>query len=251
MTERLIVVIPSRGLDALLSFSIQLARLALEEVSDRVIGRIVVVDNASECPYRLDDLAGADRVLRFDQHRSFSEACNLGAAIEPSDLILLLNNDVLLHRSALDGMLDLLQDPRVGIAGARMVYQDATIQHCGVVFHETGPRHVNVGRPSRLVPRTPRFLQCVTGAALLIRTNVFDQVGGLCEDYPFGYEDVDLCLRVRQLGYRIACAQAVDSIHFESLTPGRIELDLPSRNVFLERWRGRWSVDADLGSFGD
>jgi len=250
MTERLVVVIPSRGLDALLAVSIQRARLALDEVSDRVSGHIVVVDNATERPYRLDDLVGADRVLRCDMHRSFSEASNLGATVEPSDLILLLNNDVLLHRMALVGMLDLLRDPGVGIVGARMVYPDATIQHCGVVFLEEGPRHDHVGVPSRLVPRMPRFLQCVTGAALLIRTSVFEHVGGLCEEYPFGYEDVELCLRVRQLGYRIACAQTVDSIHFQSLTPGRVELDLPSRHVFLERWRGRWSVDAELRSFG-
>ena len=222
MTERLVVVIPSRGLDALLAVSIQHARLALDEVSQRVSGQIVVVDNATERPYRLDDLVGADRVLRCDQRRSFSEACNLGAAVEPSDLILLLNNDVLLNRTALVGMLDLLQDPEVGIVGARMVYQDATIQHCGVVFLETGPRHDHVGVPSRLVPRMPRFLQCVTGAALLIRTKVFEQVGGLCERTILvrpGHED--------NFESRAKTANFETALHWQSSTLGLPPLRLP------------------------
>ena len=243
--QRLLVIIPSRGLDALLGVCVERARAAIDHCAGRVHGRIVVVDNASDTPYRATDLPGADRLLRLDEHRSFSAACNAGAAVADSDLVLLLNNDVLLQREAIAGMLDLLAAPLVAIVGTRMVFQNGTIQHCGVVFSADGPFHDRAQRPSRIVPRAPRYLQCVTGAALMIRTRVFDDLGGLCEDYPFGYEDVDLCLRARQQGHRIVCAQNVDSIHFESLTPGRAQLDHPSRRVFLDRWQGRWSIDTD------
>ena len=248
--QRLLIVIPSRGLDAMLAVCVDHLRVALERSAARIVGHVVVVDNASPTPYRVADLPGVDTLLRFDGHRSFSAACNAGAAVADADLLLLLNNDVLLHRDALEFMLDCLADPLVGIVWSRLVFPDGTIQHCGVRYNEGGPFHEFAHLPSRAVAREPRQLQCVTGAALLIRTEAFAAARGLCEDYPFGYEDVDLCLRVRQLGYRISCAQGVDSIHFESLTPGRIDLDTPSRQLFLERWHGRWSVDADRGVVG-
>lgn len=243
MAERVAVVVPSRGLDGLLAVCLRHARRSLERAG--AVGAITVVDNASPVPYAAADLPDADRIVRFDAHRSFSEACNAGAAGGAFDHLLLLNNDVLLHEEALSGMLALVAEPLTAVCGTRMVYPDGTIQHCGVVFTHGGPFHDHARRPTQTVPRTPRLLQCATGAALLIRRDAWDAVGGLCEDYPYGYEDVDLCLRIRQLGYRIACAQAVDSIHFESQTEGRAERDIPSRRIFLDRWPGRWSVDTD------
>ena len=250
MADRIAIVIPSRGMNALLAVAIDHVHLALERVADRARGTIIVCDNASDPPYTRAELPGIDHLLRVDEHRSFSEACNAAVASAECDLVLLLNNDVLLHRNALVEMLDLMQQPLVAIVGTRMLFPDGTIQHCGVVFSEHGPFHDRARRSTTIVPRAPRYLQCVTGAAQLVRRDVWDQLGGLCEDYPFGYEDVDLCLRARQLGHRIACAQSVDSIHFESQTPGRIERDIPSRRVFLERWHGRWSIDAEELPYG-
>jgi GT2 family glycosyltransferase len=248
--ERIAIVIPSRGMNALLAVAIDHVQLALEQVADRASGTIIVCDNATDPPYARADLPAIDVLLRYDEHRSFSEACNAGVAASACDLVLLLNNDVLLHRHALDEMLDLVHEPLMGIVGTRLLFPDGTIQHCGVVFGEHGPFHDRARRPTTIVPRAPRYLQCVTGAAQLVRRDVWEQLGGLCEDYPFGYEDVDLCLRARQLGYRVACAQRVDSIHFESQTPGRVERDVPSRRVFLERWHGRWSIDAEELPYG-
>jgi len=242
---RLVVVIPSRGLDGLLAVCLDHARRALDRIVDRVEGRIVVVDNASEAPYVASDLPHADRVLRFDAHRSFSEACNAASREEASSLLLLLNNDVLLHEDAVLGMLDLLDDPLVAIAGTRLVFPEGTIQHRGVLFDEQGPYHDRWGERTQIVPRETRHLQCVTGAALLIRTRVWEALGGLDEAYPYGFEDVDLCLRARRLGHRIACAQGVDSVHFQSRTPGRHDFEAASLEVFQERWAGRFAVDSD------
>ncbi|MEY4226016.1 MAG: hypothetical protein RL190_773 [Actinomycetota bacterium] len=242
---RLLVAIPSRGLDGLLAICLDHARRALDSLDGRAEGRIVVVDNASEVPYVAADHPLADHLLRFDAHRSFSEACNAAAATVPSDLLLFLNNDVLLHERALGGMLDVLADPLVAIVGARLIFPEGTIQHCGVVFDERGPYHDRWGERTRIVPRIARDLQCVTGAAMLVRTTVWSELGGFDEAYPYGFEDVDLCLRSRQLGYRITCAQDVDSIHFQSTTPGRHAFEHASLAVFQERWAGRFAVDSD------
>lgn len=246
------VVIPSRGLDALLRFCLEHLATALAEVTGGE-HRIVVFDNASPIPYRARDLTVPVELIRTDSHHSFAAACNAGAAHAPNDWLLFLNNDVLLGRGALAGMLATSADDRTGICGARLVFPDGTIQHCGVVFGAgaRGPYHDHRRRPSSLVPRTTRRLQAVTGACMLVRRDCFEQLGGFDEGYPFGLEDVDLCLRARQSGWQVLCDQRTDSLHFESMTKGRAELDIPSRHRFMERWQGRYGIDGEPASDQD
>jgi GT2 family glycosyltransferase len=78
---------------------------------------------------------------------------------------------------------------------------------------------------------------------MLARAALWQELGGLDESYPFGLEDVDFCLRARQRGWRVLCAGEHDSLHFESMTPGRAELDVASRRLFMQRWRGRYTLD--------
>jgi GT2 family glycosyltransferase len=236
------VVVPSRGLDALLRHCLLALHAALQSLPDGVATRVVVVDNASPVPYRPGDVA-ADRVLRLDRHHSFAAACNLGTDAADADATLVLNNDVLLDPAAIASMLAHLDDPVVGIVGARLVYPDATIQHRGVALGPDGPYHPDRGRPSASVDRRSGPLQAVTGAALLVRRETLASVDGFDEAYPFGLEDIDLCLRARQVGWAVVCDQSVDSLHFESMTPGRAELDTPSRELFRRRWHGAVALD--------
>jgi len=240
-------VVVSRGLDTLLRFCLENLRRALDRAGDPERHAVVVVDNASETPYepkRLGDRIA--RLVRFDVPRSFARACNAGVRARPNDFVFLLNNDVLLADDALAHMLETLEaSSRAGVCGSRLLFPDGTIQHCGVVFGAKGrgPYHVARGRPSHLVSRGVVEYQAVTGACLLCRGALWEALGGLDEDYPFGLEDIDLCLRARQTGWRVVCANGVDSLHFESMTPGRVELDVPSRRLFMERWEGRYELD--------
>jgi len=243
----LTAVIVSRGLEALLHVCLEHLQRALARVPASVAHRVVVVDDAT--PFPLDGRAlrarGAE-LVRFDVHRSFARACNAGAARHAGDGVLLLNNDVLLAPDALTGMLAALEAvPRAGVCGARLLFPDASVQHCGVVFGAgaRGPYHVHRGRPGHAVARSVAEFQAVTGACLLARREVWDALGGLDEDYPFGLEDVDFCLRARQQGWRVVCAGDTDSLHFESSTPGRAERDVSSRALFMRRWHGRYTLD--------
>ncbi|MSX01942.1 MAG: glycosyltransferase [Actinobacteria bacterium] len=238
-------VIVSKGLESMLRDCTVALSDAIAVVDSRVEVRVVVVDNGSEQPYEIERLPGVNQVIRLDDGRSFSAASNLAARSEPSDLILLLNNDVFLHSDALVEMLDLISSPSVGVVGARLVFPDRTIQHCGVVMTPRGPHHDYRLMRTETVSRAPRFVPAVTGAAMLIRSELFRRLGGLSEEYNFGSEDIDFCLRARQEGFRIACAQAVDSVHLEGQTPGRISLDGPARLVFSQQWEGRYSVDGE------
>lgn len=242
---QLTVVIPSFGLAALLQACLTQLEVS---IANARLGRfaIVVTDNGSDIPYS-DEQFHCDhlRIVRTDRRVSFARACNLGAAEQPADHYLFLNNDILLHPGALDDMMHLIAKPNVGICGARLVYPDETIQHCGIrmTADDRAARHEFHGRTSRSVSRTVRSFQAVTGAALLIRGDLYIRLGGFDEMYPFGYEDTDLCLRARLTGCRVTCSQAFDSIHFESTSNKDPLRHAASRKVFMHRWAGRYTVD--------
>ena len=247
MPPGITAVVVSVGLDGLLRHC--LACLARALAATGRTARIVVVDNASPLPYRAEELrtaAPAVELVRCDLQRGFGAANNLAAARFPAELLLLVNNDVLLHERAVAVMLALLEaTPGAAACGARLVFPDGTIQHRGVVFGAggTGPYHVDRRRPGHLVPRLDGEFQAVTGACMLVDGSLWRDLGGLDESYPFGLEDIDFCLRARQRGRRVVCAGGVDSLHFESMTPGRVELDVPSRRLFMERWQERYTID--------
>ena len=238
-------IVVSAGLETMLGFCLQGLRRALAELPGGA-HRLVVVDNAATTPYLADDLGADVELLRFDLHRSFARANNLAAERFPNDLYLLLNNDVLLAETALARAVELLERaPGAGVCGSRLLFPDGTVQHCGVVFADgkRGPYHFARGRPTRAVARANREWQAVTGACMLVRRAVWEELRGLDESYPFGLEDVDFCLRARIAGWRVLCCDDVDSLHFESSTPGRAARDVDSRRLFLSRWRGRYGID--------
>ncbi|KIX15434.1 glycosyltransferase family 2 protein [Dethiosulfatarculus sandiegensis] len=243
------VIVLSRGLDALLAQCIKETRQAIQTLEDKTDHCVVVVDNASPRPYverRINNL-GAE-LMRFDTHHSFAAANNLAAKRYPNRFYLLLNNDVLLHERTLGFMLqEFKTTPNLGICGSRLVFPDGTLQHCGVVFGpgEKGPYHLLRTSPSECMPRITREFQAVTGACMLIRHKLWEENKGLSTEYPFGLEDIDFCLRSRQKGWRITCCNQVESLHFEATTPGRSQLDVKSRRLFMERWQGRYTVDGE------
>ncbi len=246
MKPTLTAILLTRDLDGLLRVCLQHLSEACAHAGIEV-PNITVIDNASRWPSP-DAMAGtpAYRLCRFDQHRGFAAACNYGARTAAAEFLLFINNDVLLDRGAVRSMLSAFTEhSRLAICGSRLILPDRTIQHAGVVFgpDATGPYHLDRQRPSARVPRTREDFQAVTGACLLIRRAVFERLGGFDEEYPFGLEDIDLCLRAGQAGWEIRCRQDTESLHFESMTPGREALDVPSRALFMQRWKGRYAVD--------
>ncbi len=243
----LTVIIPSRGLLPLLEHCLACLERSLREAGVHADSTMAVVDNASHPPLPPGRLAAAGaQLLRLDAHHSFARANNLAARRWPAEHYLLLNNDVLLQPATIGEMLSLVERiPGVGVCGARLVFPGGGLQHGGVVFGpgEKGPYHLLRGQPSHLLPRQEREFQAVTGACMLVRGELWRELGGLDESYPFGLEDIDLCLRARQAGWRIFCCQQSESLHFESLTPGRVALDRPSRALFMSRWRGHYTID--------
>jgi hypothetical protein len=164
----------------------------------------------------------------------------------------MLNNDTLVTDGWLNALIEAVEkDDHLAIVGAKLLYPNDSVQHAGVVFnHKRKVYHIYryFHRDHPAVNKTREF-QVVTGACLLIRTPVFMQVGLFDENFRNGFEDVDLCLRVGQLGYRVLYNPDCVVYHLESMTPGRGDHDRENSRYFEEKWQGRVLVPDDFNYF--
>jgi GT2 family glycosyltransferase len=214
---------------------------------------IIVVDDGSTPSEAavLDAYGDRVRVVRPRAGFGFAAACNAGAAAARGGAVILLNNDVL----PLPGWLDALErfaatHPRAGIVGARLLWPDRTVQHAGVMVDGGGYlRHLYAGIPGdHPVAAQSRRVRAVTGAAMLVRRSVWDELGGLVTDFRNSFEDVDLCLRAGELGYEVhVCGDSV-LMHLESASRGAMPYgDAENFRRLTARW-GRLEPD-DLSHY--
>jgi GT2 family glycosyltransferase len=177
----------------------------------------------------------------------FSRMNNLGAGAAAGDILVSLNDDVEpLDATWLERLIGQVQRPNVGVAGARLLYASGTVQHAGITIG-IGDGCGHAGRGAYLAPYWPwlditRDVSAVTGACLAIRTELFRDLNGFAEEFPINYNDTDLCLRVRDAGYRVIFDSAVVLRHHECQTR-RGGVTLAER----QRWYERWSDFIDAG----
>jgi O-antigen biosynthesis protein len=180
---------------------------------------------------------------------NFSESVNLGRSVATGDYLLLLNDDTTVAEpNPVTRMLELGQLPGVGIVGCKLTYPDGRLQHVGMVLLPSGPTHCWISRPGKEPgyfgsTLTPRDYLAVTAAAMLVRTSVFDQVGGFDTAFARDFNDVDFCLRVRALGYRVAWTPYAHLTHHEGATMARKKSDSGEGQLFRERWAAAYPVD--------
>lgn len=162
-------------------------------------------------------------LVTMPRNRGYAAANNEAARHATGRQLLLLNSDVVPFAPGwLEALQGGLAQRGVGAAGPKLLFDDGSIQHAGLYFEQDGDgiwsnRHFHKGMPRRWPGATRRRLvPGVTGAALLVTRPLFEQVGGVCEDYIIGdYEDSDLCLRLRAAGAAIAYVPEAELYHFE------------------------------------
>lgn len=172
----------------------------------------------------------------------FSRMNNLGTTAAKGAILVFLNDDTeLLDSFWLDRLVALIERPDVGVAGSRLLYPSGALQHGGVAIG-IGDGCAHIGRETlEAVPHWPwldltRDVSAVTGACLAIRTSVFHEVGGFADEFPVNYNDIDLCLRVREAGYRVIYEAGSVLRHYECQT--RRAVVTPEER---SRWSGRWA----------
>lgn len=209
---------------------------------------IIVVDDASpdDTAAVLRGLGDAIRVVSHEVNRGFARSCNDGAAAATGEYLAFLNNDTLPHARWLDALVThALANPAAGVVGSKLLYPDGTIQHAGMVFDaDLKPQHLYLGFPAdHPAVSRPRRFATVTGASLLIGRATFEGLGGFDEGYVNGYEDVDLCLRVRELGFEVHYCPGSVAVHLESVSEGRTAKDRANRERFEARWSHKLTPD--------
>jgi GT2 family glycosyltransferase len=172
---------------------------------------LVVIDNGSTDGMRAFE--DADTVIHNPTNLGFAAGCNQGAAAVPdAEVLVFLNNDAETAPNWLPAMLRSLRMPRTGIAGGFLHYPGGATQHAGVEFMNSPPIvAVNIQEL-----RPPGYVPATTGAFMAVRREAFDAVGGFDEGYWNGYEDVDLCLKVRQAGWQTYYSPDAQAMHHES-----------------------------------
>uniref|UniRef100_UPI0015753C86 glycosyltransferase n=1 Tax=Sphingomonas bacterium TaxID=1895847 RepID=UPI0015753C86 len=251
--ERIQVVIQTRDEAAMLRVAVGSlrARAAVPDALD-----IVIVDNRSAQPRTHALLRGYRRrgtgtVLPFDEPFNWARANNLAVEGGTAPLLLFLNNDTQMLSDGWDDTLRaMLAEPDIGAVGAMLLYPDRSVQHAGMIFGmgTGGPVHEGIGHDERDAGpagrwRRRRSAVAVTGAFMGMRRDVFEAAGGFeALNFAIAFNDVDLCLRVRAAGRRIAMTPRIVAIHHESKTrglnhtPERVAWDMEELRLLHDRW---------------
>ena len=216
---------------------------------------IIIVDNASRDERTLAYLSETARsprvrVLKHDGPFNFSAMNNRGAQIAKGEILAFLNNDLQVASPEwLSEMVSHAVRPEVGAVGAMLQYPAGTIQHAGVVLGIGGVAgHVHKGQPRGLPGYFGRAVllqnfSAVTAACMVLRRAVFEEAGRLDEtNLAVAFNDVDLCLRIRELGYLIVWTPYAQLFHVESASrgPDNVRAQRACFHRETEYMRRRW-----------
>lgn len=167
------------------------------------------------------------RVVCHKKARGFSQACHTGVRLARGRFVVLLNNDTEPCARWLEELLDPFERwPNTGISGAQLVYPSGKLQEAGGIVWSSGEpwNYGRGGNPYAPEAAYSRQVDYVSGAALAIRRDVWDAVGGFSPEFsPAYYEDTDLAFKVRQAGYSVRYTALARVIHYEGMTCGRDE----------------------------
>lgn len=222
---------------------------------------IVVENNSTESEtFEYYDVAKEKynnlNVITWEKGFNYSAINNFAIKQANGEYVLLLNNDIeVITSDWIEQMLMLAQREDVGAVGAKLYYDDDTIQHAGVIVglggvaghsHKYFDRD-NPGFMARAV--IAQNLSACTAACLMVRKNVYDQVGGLDEQYAVAFNDIDFCMKIRKAGYLIVFTPFAEFYHYESKSRG--DEDTPEKrarfNSEVFRFQDKWEAELKKG----
>lgn len=223
--------------------------------------KLLIVDNGSEEP---ETLAYFDqikhhakiRVVRYDRPFNFSAINNYAVRADDSEYLVFLNNDTeVISADWVGSMLEFAQRDDVGAVGAKLYYPNDTIQHAGTIVGYWGVAdhaHKHYLRSARGYMGRINIVQnlsAVTAACMMVRRKVFDEVGGFDEAFSHSFNDVDLCLRIRERGRLIVYTPYAELYHHESVSRGYDEKPEGRARLAkeVELMKSRWKHVLEAG----
>ena len=224
----------------------------LADVTKNIFYEVIIVNNHSSdgTAEFLETLDGDMKVISNQENLGFSRACNQGARVAKGKYLVFLNNDTIPRPGWLASLIHEVEShEEVAVVGSKLLYPDNTIQHAGVAFSRYSqlPYHIFKGfAEHRPEVNSRKEFQSVTAACMLVRKEVFEKVGGFDEGFVNGFEDVDLCLKIRQIGMKVVYQPKSCLYHLEGQSPGRKKHDDSNAERLATRWKLQWLVDEDI-----
>ncbi|WP_230402002.1 glycosyltransferase family 2 protein [Sanguibacter suaedae] len=226
------VIIPTRGGTGLVwgerrCFVLEAVRSLLAHTSHEKLEIVVVYDIPTPQAVldELKEIAGEKLVLvPFHGEFNFSKKCNEGFLASTGDIVVLLNDDVeAISDDVLETLVAPLEEPDVGLTGARLLFSDRTLQHAGHVYYKDVIHHSYFMWPDDAFGpfsalRLNREASGLTGACIALRREDYELIGGMAEDLPLSFNDVDFSRKLRHVGYRLVWMWEAALFHFESQT---------------------------------
>ena len=236
---RISIIIPTRDAADVLDHCLK----SVFEKTSHPDFEVIVMDNETSDPIALDLMKSYPvRRIEFPGKFNFSRANNNGAAATTGKLLVFLNNDTeVVNPDWLQSLSYYAEQPDVGAVGALLVYDDRTVQHAGVALGMRGTADHTMRRFPIDVDGYAGSLVCarevsaVTGACLMIDKQLFEQAGGFNPHFFTAYQDVDLCLRLRERGLRVIYTPQALLLHHESVSR-QSYYDMIDRMLLLDLW---------------
>ena len=203
---------------------------------------LVIIDNETSDGDTLGYLASLPaRVIRYPHRFNYSRMLNLAVTTTDCDALLFLNNDTeVITPEWIEALLEHAMRPEVGAVGARLYFGDGRVQHEGILMggwawnlDHQGYRHLG---------EMVRNVSAVTGACTMVRPSVYGRVGGNDERLRVAFNDVDICMRIRQAGFEVIYTPHAELFHYESSTRSFQE-HAEDSPLFNRRWEPRRRVD--------
>lgn len=246
------IIIPSKDKSSLLQQCI----LSITRANDANY-EIIIVDNGSKEAsthelYQKYEENKTEKIKIIDApiEFNFAKLCNIGSNHASGDILIFLNNDVEIIDSLwLDKISYYIEQPNIGAVGAKLKYPDKTLQHAGIylgINQGCGHLYVNANENDEFINDAIKYnslRSAVTGALLAISAANFSKCGGFDEyNFPITYNDVDLCLKMRELGLYNMIINDTEIIHYESqsresdMSAHQISRRAKETKAFQEKW---------------
>ena len=209
---------------------------------------VIVVDDAStDDTRRLDELVNGIRILRNESNLLFLQSCNKASVKARGKYLVFLNNDTQVQYNWLKPLVLLLEkDPNIGMAGSKLLYPDGKLQEAGGIIWQDGTA-ANYGRGDS--PDMPEYnyvreVDYISGASIIVRKTLWDEIGGFDERYIPAYcEDSDLAMEVRKRNKKVMYQPASVVVHFEGISNGKDtdkgikRYQVINTEKFLQKWK--------------
>lgn len=228
------IIIPALGFE-------DMTKQCIESVKDHCHDEkyeLLVVDNGGDF-----NMKGIPTV-KGKENWSFAHSCNAGALLKEKGDFLFLNNDTVATSDFVTEMARVLEMSHVGVVGALLLYPNGRIQHAGASYNKGDPNHPH--KHQKLGHDTDVFItravEAVTFACALVERKCWERLDGLDEEnFPFGYEDTDFCLRAWQAGWRVYYCAEARLIHREHMTQRKHLSRIKKKSdISINNLRERW-----------